>query len=432
VAFVFVLSIVVFIHELGHFLTAKRVGVKVHAFSLGFPPNIVAKKWGDTEYRIGAIPLGGYVKMAGENPGEGTGEPDELASKSKWARTAILVMGPAMNIVLSVTLFTVLFMVGIDRPAGLSDPPVVTAVPADSPAARAGILPGDKIVTIDGREVPSWETALETFYLSPAKTLKLGIDRHGQQVTTDLTVEARGKDQSGFTGLFPDVQPAVMGLRPGLPAEKAGLQKSDVIVKVGDEAVFSSEQLIAAITKAATAEVKLTILRQGALQEVMITPIKEGDRFLIGIDLPSPVVRERIGNPVMALSASLRECARYTRLTFMVLGRLLKRELSMRQMMGPIGIAQASGQAARTSARSLFSLMAIISLQLGIFNLLPIPILDGGHIAILFVESLARRNFSVQLKERILQVGFVLLLVLMVTVIYMDLSKIDAIGRYLP
>lgn len=421
--FIALLSIVVFIHELGHFLTAKRVGVKVHAFSLGFPPNLVARKWGDTEYRIGVVPLGGYVKMAGENPGEDTGEPDELQSKSKLERAAILVMGPTMNIVLALSLFTVLFMVGIDRPAGLSDPPVVTAVPEDSPAARAGIKPGDRITTIDGRAIKSWEDAVETFYLSPDKTLVVGLDRGGASVQTSLSVEAQGKERGGFTGLFPMVQPAVTALSPGLPAEKAGLEIGDVIVKVGDDAVHSNEQLQTAIGRAQTAEVTLTILRRGTLSEVRLTPVKEGDSFRIGITLPSPLVREQFSNPLDAFVASVNLCGRYTRLTFVVLGRLVTRALSMRQMMGPIGIAQEAGRAARAGARPFFGLMAIISLQLGIFNLLPIPILDGGHLAILVLEGLARRNFSVQIKERLLQVGFVLLLALMVTVLYLDASK---------
>jgi len=432
VAFVFVLGVMIFIHELGHFLTAKWIGVKVHVFSLGFPPKLVGKKWGDTEYQIGALPFGGYVKMAGENPDEVGGNPDEFYSRTKLERVAILLMGPAMNIVLTVFLFTVLFMVGIQRPVGLEDEPVVRFVSADSPAASAGVQPGDRIVALDGGPVESWLEVLDTFHLSPNQTLTMTLDRDGESVQTQLAIEARGEEQIGYTGLFPAVQPRVEGLTEGYPAEQAGLRQGDVLIKVDDEPIFSNQQLIEAIESKQGEPVLLTILRDDVQQQVSVTPIAEGERFLIGIQLPSPLAMKQIRNPVGAFQAAMGESARLTELTFVVLGRLFTRQLSMQQMMGPIGIARVSGEAARSGARNLFTLMAVISLQLGIFNLLPVPVLDGGHIAIILVEGLARRDFSLRVKERVLQVGFVLLLLLMVTVIYVDLSKIESIGRYLP
>jgi len=432
VAFIFVLGVMIFIHELGHFLTAKWIGVKVHVFSLGFPPKLYGKKWGDTEYRIGMVPLGGYVKMAGENPGEVSGNKDEFFSRTKLERIAILVMGPAMNIFLTIFLFTVLFMAGIQRPVGLEDAPVVRFVFEDSPAAAAGVQPGDRILAVGGKPVENWLQVLDTFQLSPNQTLAVTLERNGESIETQLAIEARGEEQVGYTGLFPAVQPRVEGLTAGYPAQQAGLLEGDLLIKVDDKPVFSNQELIEAIEAKQGAPVKLTILRQGNQQDVTVTPVTEGDRFLIGIELPSPVAMQRISNPVLAFWAAVEESARITTLTFVVLGRLIQGRLSMRQMMGPIGIAQASGQAARAGARNLFTLMAVISLQLGIFNLLPVPVLDGGHIAIILVEGLARRDFSLQVKERVLQIGFVLLLLLMVTVIYMDLSKIESIGRFLP
>ncbi|HEX9725332.1 MAG TPA: RIP metalloprotease RseP [Vicinamibacteria bacterium] len=432
VAFIFVLGVMIFVHELGHFLTAKWIGVKVHVFSLGFPPKLIGKTWGDTEYRIGLLPLGGYVKMAGENPGEVTGNKDEFFSRTKLERMAILVMGPAMNIVLTIFLFTVLFMVGIERPVGLEDAPVVRFVSADSPAAAAGVETGDRIVALDGTPVESWLEVLDTFHLSPNQTLTMTLDRNGETVETKLAIEARGEEEIGYTGLFPAVQPRVEGLTEGYPAEQAGLRQGDLLIKVDDEPIFSNQELIEAIEGKQGQSVKVTILRDDAQQEVNVTPIAEGERFLIGVELPSPVAMHQITNPVGAFGAAIGETTRLTELTFVVLGRLFQRRLSMRQMMGPIGIARVSGEAARTGARNLFTLMAVISLQLGIFNLLPVPVLDGGHIAIILVEGLARRDFSMQVKERVLQVGFVLLVLLMVTVIYVDLSKIESIGRFLP
>ena len=431
-AFVFVLGVMIFVHELGHFITAKWIGVKVHVFSLGFPPRLIGKKWGDTDYRIGMIPLGGYVKMAGENPGEVTGRPEEFYSRSKLERIAILVMGPAMNILLTVTLFTALFMFGIPRPAGLDDPPEVRFVSEDSPAARAGIQAGDLITSVDGQPLVNWLEVLDTFHISPGQILNLTLERGAETIQIQLAVEARGKEQIGYTGLFPVVQPRVVRLNEGFPAMAAGLEEDDLIIKVDEEPIFSSVQLVEAIQRKKGEAVTLTILRQANKLDYTISPVHEGDRYLIGIELPSPVTIQKITNPLKAVSAAVGECVRITRLTFVVIGRLIQRKLSMRQMMGPIGIAQASGEAARGGARSLFALMAVISLQLGIFNLLPIPILDGGHVAIIALEGLARRDFSLQVKERILQVGLALLLVLMVTVIYFDLAKIETIGRFLP
>lgn len=431
-AFIFVLGVMIFVHELGHFLTAKWIGVKCHVFSLGFPPKLIGKKWGDTEYRIGIVPLGGYVKMAGENPGEVTGNPEEFFSRTKLERVAILLMGPAMNIVLTLALFTVLFMAGVERPAGLDDLPLVRFVAEDSPAERAGVLPGDQILSLDGQAVENWQQALDTFYISPDQILQVSLKRDGQTVETQISVEARGKERIGYTGLFPATQPYAVSLEEDFPAKAAGMQEGDLIIKVDEEPIFSSPQLVEAIENKQGESITVTVLRHGSQLDYTMKPRQDGDRYRIGIALPSPVTVQQYLNPFKAFGAAVGESIRITRLTFSVLGRLVQRKLSMRQMMGPIGIAQASGRAARTGARNLFTLMAVISLQLGILNLLPIPILDGGHIAIIALEGVARRDFSLQMKERMLQVGFVLLLFLMVTVIYFDLSKIDAIGRFLP
>lgn len=431
-AFIFVLGVMIFVHELGHFLTAKWIGVKVEVFSLGFPPKLIGKTWGDTEYRIGLIPLGGYVKMAGENPGEVTGKPEEFFSRSKLERIAILVMGPVMNIVLTLAIFTVLFMVGMERPAGLEDPPVIRFVSEDSPATRAGIQPGDRIVSIDGRSIDNWLQFVDTFSISPNQSLAVTLDRDGATIATDLEVEARGKEQIGYTGLFPAVQPQVDSLDEGFPAEEAGLKEGDLILKVDGNPIYSNNQLVEAIGKKNGEAVTVSVLRESEHLDYTITPHLDGERYRIGIGLPSPITLRQYTNPIQAFGAAAGEATRITRLTFVVLGRLIQRKLSMRNMMGPIGIAQASGRAAESGLRNLFALMAVISLQLGIFNLLPIPILDGGHITIILLEGVARRDFSLQTKERILQVGFVLLITLMLTVIYFDLSKIDAIGRFLP
>ncbi len=432
-AFIFVLGVLVFVHEAGHFLTAKWVGVRVKVFSLGFPPKIIGRTWGDTEYRIGALPLGGYVKMAGDNPLEATGDPEEFMSRSKWERLAILFAGPVMNLVLAVLILTVLFMVGIDRPAGLDDPAVVRFVAEDSAASRAGLEPGDQIVAIDGAPIENWRDALDDFLVSANETLTVSLLRDGETIERDVIVEARGEDEIGYAGVFPAVQPQVLRLREDFPAERAGMQPDDVITKVDGAPIFYYTELIDAIEARDGAPVLIGVLRVDETLEFDLTPQKDGDRWLIGIEFnPSPTVIYQVSNPALAFAAALGETERFTRLTFIVLGRLLTGRASVNTLSGPIGIAEASGETARRGPRQLFMFMAFLSLNLGILNLLPIPLLDGGHMAVIAIEGLAGRDFSLRAKERILQVGFVMLMLLMVTVIYVDLSKIDSIGKYLP
>jgi regulator of sigma E protease len=431
-AFAFVLGVLVFFHEAGHFLTAKWVGVRVRVFSLGFPPKLIGRTWGDTEYRIGLLPIGGYVKMAGDNPAESTGDPEEFLSRSKWERLAILFAGPAANLVLAVVVLTFLFMVGVERPAGLEDPALVRFVAEDSPAAAAGIRPGDRIIEIDSTPIANWTEAIDRIMVSADETLDIVLLREGSRMETKLRVEARGEDGMGWAGIFPEVQPQVSRLSPGFPAERAGIRVGDLITKVEGKPVFHAKQLTDAIEERQGGSIEIEILRGKEALEFTLTPKRDDGRWLIGIYFPSPSVVHQYKNPLLALGAAISETARFTRLTFVVLGRLVTGRASVQQMSGPIGIARASGETVRRGVKEYIAFLAFLSLNLCILNLLPIPLLDGGHMAIIALEGLAGRDFSREAKERILQVGFVVLLLLMVTVIYVDLSKIEAIGKYLP
>lgn len=434
-AFIFVLGVVVFFHETGHFLTAKWVGVKVHVFSLGFPPKLIGRKWGDTEYRIGLLPLGGYVKMAGDNPIDATGTAEEFMSHSKWERLAILFAGPLMNLVLAMLILTVLFMVGLEMPAGYDDPAVVGYVDAESPAGRAGIQPGDQITAIAGEPIESWRDAIEQIHVSPNETLSVTLLRDDQAIERDVVVEARTEDVIGYAGLFPPIQPEVMTVSDDFPAKAAGMQPGDIITSINGNTIYDAAELTDMIQENGDEELTLGILRGEENVRLSLAPKMdpESGRWLIGIQFDAqPTVIRRITNPVLAVGAAFDESVRFTRLTFVTLGRLVSGRGSMQQVSGPIGIARVSGETARRGARTYFWFMALLSLNLGILNLLPIPMLDGGHMSIIALEGLAGRDLSLQVKERILQIGFVMLLLLMVTVFYVDLSKIEVIGKYLP
>ncbi len=432
-AFVFVLGVLVFFHEAGHFLTAKWVGVRVKTFSLGFPPKLIGRKWGETEYVIGLLPIGGYVKMAGDNPAESSGDPAEFLSRSKWERLAIGFAGPFANLVLAVVILTVLFMVGLERPAGLEDPPVIRYVAQDSPAGRAGLAQGDRILEIGGSKTETWKDVLDRVMVSANEKLSVAVLRNGERVLTELSVAVREEDGAGVAGLFPPIQPEVGSLKPGFPAEQAGVQPGDVITKVGGKPIYHYAELIDAIEARAGSEVEIEVLRGQESVVFNLKPRDDKGQWLIGITFsPPPTTIERYGNPVQAFGAASKEIVRFTRMTFVILGKLVTGRASMKNVSGPIGIAQASGETARQGPKVLFWFMALLSVNLAVLNLLPIPLLDGGHMAVIVLEGLAGRDFSLQLKERILQVGFVMLLLLMVTVLYVDLSKIEAIGKYLP
>jgi regulator of sigma E protease len=435
-AFAFVLGVLVFVHELGHFLAAKRIGIRVLKFQLGFNPTIVSFRRGDTEYGIGALPLGGFVKMAGENPEEDrTGQPDEFLSRTKWERFQVLIMGPAMNLLLALVLTAVVLNHGAEVAAYLDEPAVVGAVLADSPAAKADIKPGDRIVTIADRAVNTWEQ----FYLSIGsranREVTLGLLRAGLEITRKVTPVSPAGQQARFEigeiGVLPTVHPHVRSVSPGEPAEKAGLKAGDVVVDINGETITFASQLKDAISKHPDEQITMRIQRDGQLQTVMATPAKRGNQGLLGIGIADETKTIKPG-PLEAIGLSVRKNVEYSGLIFQTVWGLITRQTSPRQLMGPVAIAQLSGESAQLGWVALFSLMASISLNLGLLNLLPIPVLDGGHIFIMALEGIARRDFSVRVKEKMLLAGFVVLMMLMVTVIYNDLTRISWIERLMP
>jgi regulator of sigma E protease len=431
-AFAFVLGVLIFVHELGHYLMARRVGVRVLKFSLGFGPRLLGFRRGDTEYCVSVIPLGGYVKMAGETTDDPrSGADDEFLSKSKWQRFQVLIMGPLMNILLAVVVLAVVLMQGAEVPAFQDQPPVLGVLVPDSPAARAGLQTGDLVLRVGDRETPTWEQLLMTVGTRPNRDLLLTFRRDGRESTVTVTSEAQGRFEIGEIGVLPDVHPELLSVEPGDPAEAAGVMPGDVVLAVDGVPITFAREYIEAIRAKANVPITLTVLRAGASLDLAVTPELRGSYGWIGTGVRDAVTLVEPG-PIEAVGMSVQRNWEMSGLIFETVWGLLTRETSPRQLMGPVAIMQLSGESAQAGWVSLLSLMAMISLNLGILNLLPIPVLDGGHITIIALESLARRDFSARVKEKMVVVGLVLLMMLMVTVIYNDLTRVSWIERLMP
>jgi regulator of sigma E protease len=435
-----VLGVLVFIHELGHFLLARWNGVRVITFSLGFGAKILKVQRGDTEYCISIIPLGGYVKMAGENPDDGpSGRDDEFLSKTKWQRFQILIAGPAMNVVLAVVLLAVVLMQGATMLAYLDKPAVIGAVQPGSPAESAGLQPGDVITRFGTADIATWEHLDMAVAARPERDVDVVVIRNGSEqrlrIRPDLT-ELRTRNDTRFEvgtiGVMPDVYPNVTGFVPGKPAESSGLKVGDQIRAIdGERMAFYSQVLQTLAKKPADRPIVFTVRRDGADETISVTPYQEGGRTLIGMYGRDATV-SFTPSPIEAIGMSVRRNIEMSGLILNMLKDLVTGEASPKQLMGPVGIAQLSGEAAQEDWIALFTLMASISLNLGLLNLMPIPILDGGHIFIMAIETISRRDFSLAVKEKMLFVGFVLLMTLMVTVIYNDLTRIAWIENLMP
>ncbi len=432
-AFIFVLGVLIFVHELGHFMMARRIGVRVLTFSLGFGPKIFSFRRGDTEYCISAVPLGGYVKMAGENPEDArSGASDEFLSKTKWQRFQVLIMGPVMNLVLAVIVMAFVLYQGADVPAFEEQAVVIGSVSADSPAAKAGLQPGDRVVAVDGREVPSWEQFSLQILPRGGRSVRLTLDRAGSRIEQELVPSSVGKYEMGDIGVQPAIRPQIAAVNAGEPAHEAGLRAGDVILAVANEKPVAQPRVIEIIREHGGKPLPFEILRDGQAQTLTVTPRDTGEWARIGAQISAYEFRTMKPGVFEAIRLSAEKNWEWSGMIVRTLAGLFTRDTPVKQLMGPVAIAGLSGEAAEAGWIQLFGLMAMISLNLGLLNLMPVPVLDGGHIAILALEGLSRRDFSMKVKEKMLLAGFVLLLMLMVTVIYNDLARIQWIQRLMP
>ncbi len=423
------IGVMILIHELGHFWAARYFDVKVDVFSFGFGPRIFGFRRGDTDYRLSAILFGGYVKMSGEQPGEeSSDDPRGFLKKPRWQRLIIAAAGPFMNILLSVGLLAGMFMVKYQKVVETGGA-VIGHVAKDSAAAKAGLQDGDKIVRIEGKTDPTWDDIIREEIASAGKPLAVTVERGGKQIPVLVTPILDDKLGVGIAGWEEQSEILVGNVSPGMPAQKAGLQKGDLLVSINNFPIRSRYTLQEVIKKTEGSPVSIDYLRNGQQQNVQLTPVySKSDgrpRWMIGVEmeLKLNVITTRL-SLLPALEESVRQNVKSASLIYAFLRGMLERRMSAKSLEGPIGIAQRSGEAAREGPAAFLLLMTVVSLNLAIFNLLPIPILDGGVILLLLIEMIMRRDVSLQVKEGMLKVGFVFLMAVVVFVLYNDISKI--------
>jgi regulator of sigma E protease len=472
-----VLGVMILVHEWGHFIAARIFGVRVDVFSIGFGPRLFGWKRGATDYRVSALPLGGYVRMAGQDPSEidsahstaisltdkdkpgvyvgaeavgvseitlktaeargaeqllrnSTGAPDELVSKPRWQRAIISFAGPFVNLIFPILLLTVYFVaVGIPYPAYQDKPVQVAAVPTNSPAAAAGLRGGDKIVAVDGEQNPDWEQVENVLAkLTPNTKLSMEVEDSGTRRALVIPVEQKDLEQPERLLGFAPIRPVLEDVAPGLPAQRAGLKENDLIAAVDGQKIEWWGEFTERIRGSNGKPVALDVSRNGQTLHMVVTPQaatnERGDTiYQIGVQVHEDTAYKRV---------SFAEGARYAGMvtvekikeTAGIVGKLFSGRVSLKQLQGPVGISRAAGQAARKGPLAIISLMVLISVNLGILNLLPIPILDGGHILLLGIEGILRRDMSLAFKERFVQVGLVFLLVVFAIVMYNDVVRL--------
>ncbi len=432
-SFLAVLGVLIFIHELGHYLAARHVGVRVEAFSIGFPPTALAKQVGETEYRISWLPLGGYVKLYGQNvTDEDPEDPANYAAKSLFQRLYILAAGPAMNLLFALIFMPLVFWIGRDIPAYLNDAPYIQNVQPESYAYQLGVRANDEIIAVNGSEVQTWEELHSALgEISSAENLSLEIDRAGNS----MIMEGSGIEmhRTANMGWSPLLAPIVGGFTGDSPAEKAGIQAGDKVKAINELPVQDWLEISPAVQKfmkdssnkveSSTKKLMVEIERNAVVQFVEVAPYLEpkSQRWLLGMSMQQISRSHAFGESVVLGSARLWFL---TKATFSFLGQMFQGEGSMDDLGGPIKIGIVIGEAVRSGIADLFFLMSFISLQLGIFNLLPIPALDGGHIFMLLVEKFNKGPLSITMRERTQMIGFSVLISLMVFVTWNDLMSL--------
>jgi regulator of sigma E protease len=439
--FVVVLGAAVILHEFGHFIVAKLFKIRVETFSVGFGPRLFGKKFGHTDYRVSAIPLGGYVKLGGDEsnaPIEGESTPDippgeRFDLRPRWQRISVALAGPIMNIL---TALAIPLAAGLMYGIPSTPTPVVSSVASGGAAEVAGLRPGDRIVSFNGNSNPDWDTISGDALLSPGEPLPVVVDRNGQQFNLTikpkpLTVDGETAGDLEFIPDYGQVLVVIADVTPGSPGEVAGLKGGDRIVAIGGQTAKSSEQVIQYIRAHKDEPLPLDVDRQG--QPLQVTVRIPPGQQIMGVHIGQKVPFVRVG-PIAAGKYAVDSNVRILRLTAKALGQVFQGKRSVRNTLsGPIGIARESSRVvSELGWTGIFTMLAFLSLNLGVFNLLPIPVLDGGAIFLLLAEgalAIVGLTISMRVRERIQQVGFVFVILLMVFVLTNDALKQISLWR---
>jgi regulator of sigma E protease len=446
-AFIVLIGLMVVVHEFGHFAVAKLCGVRVEAFSLGFGPRLFGFKYGETDYKVCILPLGGYVKMTGEAPEQnleapGTqtqalpDDPGAFTSHPRWQRMLIGLAGPIANFVLAFVLMVFYYAVFNEQPSVQVKATTVEWVIPGSPAAQAGFVPGDVIQRFDNASNPDWDQTYTTASLNPNQTVPVSVLRNGTPLQLNLALpsELKGDDLAGLLPQYLTGPIGVEEVESGTPAERAGLRGGDAIQSVDGHAFHTVTSLLAYLQSGQGAPVSLVVLRNGVAQPPMVAhPAQIDTGWKLGFVSVAPPYRNDPVSLSAAVSKSIDFCADKSFVIVEVLERLFQHKVSVTQLQGPVGIARAAGDAAEVQGwLPKFGLASMISLNLGIINLLPFPILDGGMIFLLLIESTIRHDIDTNVKERIYQAAFVVIIAFFAFVIFNDVTRLPIFTHLKP
>lgn len=422
-AFIIVFGILVFVHEFGHFFMAKLVKIRVEVFSWGYGKRLFGFKRGGTDYRVSLFPIGGYVKFPGEDVLDKKREiaPGDFMAAKRWQRFLVMVMGSLMNIFLAVVLMSFINMKGVTEPEYQEQKPVIGWIEPGSPAERANLQMKDEILSINNRKTKTWNDVDLAVGAKPEKNITLKVKRGEEIITVELLTESKTKYAMGYAGFFAEILTQVEMVEPHSPAEKAGVEPRDIILAISNNPVYYF-QFVEVIEKNPEKELEFLIERGGEILKLKVTPRAEGKIGKVGI-YPTP---ESEIKKYGFFSAIARSVEGNRKLAFLVIGfikDLVTGEASTKQLGGPIMIANISYAAFRMGFMAMVGFIALISLQLGIINLFPIPVLDGGQILVLTLEGALRRDFSPKIKQIVIQIGFAIFIFLIVFSILNDVAK---------
>lgn len=417
---IFALGLVVLVHELGHFIVARMCGIKVLVFSVGFGPTIVSWKRGETEYRIAWLLLGGYVKFVGDEMDK---EDVQNIKGGYYAakpilRTLTCLAGPMMNLIIGFLIYCVIYFIG--RPVLLDEKTTTIGfIMKDSPAEYAGLKVGDKIKKIDGKNVSSWKEIINGIALSTAKNISLEIERENQN--SEFMIQPVMDSSKGLRliGISRMEEIVIDQVEEGMPAKRAGMISGDKIISLNGEKIFQWDSLMRMIEKNGKKEALVVVERNGKRVEIKIEPQwnPKLSRYLLGFIRKIEFIKE-YPNPVKSMMEDIKNI-------FETLKALFARTVSPKGLAGPVGIVVLIGQFAQAGIAYFLGLMALISINLGIFNLLPIPVLDGGHIMFNTVESIRGKALSKKTMLLIQNVFVAILISFIVYVTYQDVLRMN-------